>query len=152
MSKKNYDVGYKKPPVNGRFRKGQSGNPNGRPKGRVTTVDADAALDRALSAIIPVNEGGRPRKLRKLDVMYTQTVNRGLKGHHPSISLVVTQLARRAASEAMSEAEPAGKTDEEAKNELLAYFREMRANLSADKGPPSTSNKDDSADTPKADR
>jgi hypothetical protein len=28
-----YDVGYAKPPETGRFKKGQSGNPNGRPKG-----------------------------------------------------------------------------------------------------------------------
>ena len=29
----NYDVGYKKPPTNTRFKKGQSGNPKGRPRG-----------------------------------------------------------------------------------------------------------------------
>ena len=28
-----YEVGYKKPPKHTRFQKGQSGNPNGRPKG-----------------------------------------------------------------------------------------------------------------------
>ena len=33
MSNKEYEVGYGKPPVETRFRKGQSGNPRGRPKG-----------------------------------------------------------------------------------------------------------------------
>jgi len=28
-----YEVGYKKPPENTRFRRGQSGNPRGRPRG-----------------------------------------------------------------------------------------------------------------------
>jgi len=28
-----YEVGYKKPPKQGRFKKGQSGNPRGRPSG-----------------------------------------------------------------------------------------------------------------------
>lgn len=29
---KPYEVGYRKPPKHGRFQKGQSGNPRGRPK------------------------------------------------------------------------------------------------------------------------
>ena len=32
-SKREYEVGYKKPPKEGQFKKGQSGNPRGRPKG-----------------------------------------------------------------------------------------------------------------------
>ena len=31
-SSPNYDIGYGKPPANHQFKKGQSGNPNGRPK------------------------------------------------------------------------------------------------------------------------
>ena len=32
-------VGYKKPPKHSRFKKGQSGNPSGRRKGRSSTVN-----------------------------------------------------------------------------------------------------------------
>ena len=33
MPDDDYAVGYKKPPLHTRFKKGQSGNPRGRPKG-----------------------------------------------------------------------------------------------------------------------
>jgi Family of unknown function (DUF5681) len=151
MSERQYEVGRGKPPVHSRFKKGQSGNPKGRRKGKVTVADVDAVLDQVLSSLIDVNENGRPQKMSKLRALLTQTVNKGLKGHHASASLVMAQLARRV-SQVDSDTSAADKTDDDAKNELLAYFREMRANLSADKGTPSTSNKDNSAGTLKADR
>lgn len=130
MSEKNYDVGYRKPPIHSRFKKGQSGNPKGRPKGKVKIEDVDAALDQVLSALISVNENGQPRKISKLKALLTQTVNKGIKGHHASTSLVLAQLARRV-GRLESDASASGKTDEEAKSEFLATFNEMQANLLA---------------------
>jgi hypothetical protein len=148
MSKKQYDIGYKKPPVRTRFKKGQSGNPKGRPKGKVTIADADAVFDQVLSAHLPVSQNGRSHKMSKLEAMFTQTVNQSLKGHHPSTRLVFAHLARRV-PQTESDAPAAGKTDEEAKNEFLAYFKEMGANLSADKTTTSASNDGPVDDTPK---
>jgi len=98
----------------------------------------DAVLDQVLNSLIDVNENGRPQKMSKLRALLTQVVNKGLKGHHASTSLVMAQLARRI-GHTESDTSALGKTDEEARSALLAYFSEMRANVSADKSTPSAS-------------
>jgi hypothetical protein len=72
-----YPIGYRKPPRQSQFKKGQSGNPSGRPKG---TVNFATALDHALSAQVVVNEGGQRRTVSKLEATVTQLVNKATLG------------------------------------------------------------------------
>jgi hypothetical protein len=58
---RDYAVGYGKPPVRGRFRKGRSSNPGGRPRGKSLATLLREAL--AETATIEVN--GRPRRVSK---------------------------------------------------------------------------------------
>ena len=51
-------VGYRKPPVHSRFRKGQSGNPGGRPKG-MTSGRAAALMQQEAYRRIRVKEGDK---------------------------------------------------------------------------------------------
>lgn len=63
----NDDVGYKKPPKKNRFRKGVSGNPNGRPKANGGDEHRSIALMKAIREFadqrVEVNEHGRRKKV-----------------------------------------------------------------------------------------
>lgn len=77
MSEKDYDVGYAKPPESGQFKKGQSGNPKGRPKG---AKGVKASLKRELESSITVRDRGREVKLSKAEVLAKSLMSDALKG------------------------------------------------------------------------
>jgi hypothetical protein len=82
MSADEYDVGYRKPPKATRFKKGQSGNPKGRPKGSPNIV---TAVRRAIHAKVPIIEEGRRKLMSKLDAAATQLANKAAKGDQRAI-------------------------------------------------------------------
>jgi hypothetical protein len=84
-----YEVGYGKPPRHTRFKKGHSGNPNGRPNGG---KNAATLLNEALHEEVVVNENGRRRKLTKLEAAMKQLANRAAAGDHRSLQLLLNQL------------------------------------------------------------
>lgn len=70
-------VGYASPPKHSRFKKGQSGNRQGRkPKTRSLGKLLEAELDQ----MIEVREGGRIRRISKREVLITALVNDAIKG------------------------------------------------------------------------
>jgi hypothetical protein len=77
MSDNSYDVGYRKPPTNSRFRKGISGNRKGRPKGKrnFTTV-----LTEILEEEIVITERGVRKKVTKLEAALKQLANKAARG------------------------------------------------------------------------
>ena len=72
-----FDVGYGKPPKHTQFKKGQSGNPNGRPKG---TLNLATVLERTLREEVVINENGRRKVITKLEAAITQLVNKAASG------------------------------------------------------------------------
>jgi len=120
-----YEIGYKKPPIHSRWRKGQSGNKKGRPKKKLGPSDIEKAFDEALGDWLAVNDNGTVRKIKKLKAFTIQTVNKALKGHHQSANLLMAHYARRPVGGA--EESGSSSTTEEFRAELEAQFREMAA-------------------------
>jgi hypothetical protein len=97
--------GYGKPPEHSRFKKGQSGNPNGRPKKAASgTSLADqptlsAILD-AASRIVPVREGGILIQMSMRDALVNATCMSAVKGNARSQALVLDLLRKGDAAKA----------------------------------------------------
>jgi hypothetical protein len=83
---RDYEVGYGKPPRHTRFRKGQSGNPRGRPPG---AKNLKTLLNDALNEPVIVTENGGRRKLTKRQAIIKQVVNQSTKGDWPAIKILL---------------------------------------------------------------
>ena len=81
-----YDVGYGKPPVHTRYKLGQSGNPQGRPKG---SKDLKTDLLEELAETMRITEGGRERRITKQRALIKAQVVRGIKGNDRAAAKVL---------------------------------------------------------------
>lgn len=69
-------TGYGRPPPSGRFRKGQSGNPKGRPRNRHRAIPYHAVLGQ----MVTVREDGRERRVTAAEAFLLQLTRKGLAG------------------------------------------------------------------------
>ena len=81
-----YEVGYQKPPKATQFTKGQSGNPNGRPKGIKNWA---TVLHEALEQKVTVIMNGASKQVTKMEAATTQLVNKAASGDPCSIRLML---------------------------------------------------------------
>lgn len=72
-----------------RFKKGSSGNPNGRPRG---SKNFSTVLKAELNKKVGVVEGGRQKTLRKVEVIATRLVNKSAEGDLKAIPVVLKQM------------------------------------------------------------
>lgn len=83
---KDDEVGYKKPPKSGRFVKGQSGNPRGRPRKpkpqppRLSDAPSESYLEQEAYRTIKLRENGREIELPVTQAVYRALITNAIKG------------------------------------------------------------------------
>jgi len=79
-----YRVGYGRPPLDTRFKRGQSGNPKGRPPGAKNLA---SLLNETLNEVVIIKEDGGRKRISKRKAAFKQLVNEAAKGNgQPSSS------------------------------------------------------------------
>lgn len=117
MSKKNnggnYKIGHKKPPKETQWQKGESGNPNGRPKKKPSTFESEVFA--VICKKIVVSVGGKQVELTKRQLLIDQIITRAIKGE-PTMVRLALPLLKMAESSPTFEVQP---EDEAALQSLL---------------------------------
>jgi hypothetical protein len=115
-----YAVGYGRPPTSSQFKRGQSGNPKGRPKGaRNASSMASDELERALN----VKEKGKWRKTTVRKAAYRRLAEKAVAGDVKALDfLLELERAERPSQSEHAQTEPLSATD----LELLQRFFDRR--------------------------
>lgn len=83
---RNYDVGYGKPPKHSQFQKGQSGNPNGRPKG---SMNISTILKDQLYRKVTISENGRHKQITVIDAIFRRVSKSALEGDRGAWNTII---------------------------------------------------------------
>jgi hypothetical protein len=88
---KEYEIGFGRPPKHSQFKKGQSGNPKGRPKEPATFL---ASLNNELSKDVKVMIDGQERKITGLSAVSKKYKNMILSGDYKYMKLFLDKNAK----------------------------------------------------------
>ena len=83
--RKDYDVGYRKPPKHKQFQPGQSGNRKGRPKVEKTIQDV---LIESLNKAQVVKDHGKTKSMTKKEVIVNVLITESMKANTRAIQLL----------------------------------------------------------------
>ena len=97
-------VGPGRPPEVGRFRKGMSGNPKGRPKSR--RASSPSAFNIIMNRTLTVTQGGKPRELSIEEALEHRTYEEAINGKRTKMQDLWTDITPN--SHTLTEAHDAG--------------------------------------------
>ena len=119
-SEEPYEVGYGKPPTHAQFKPGQSGNPNGRPKGARSPF---TLLRQELQGKVTLRENGRVTTVTKLEAIMKRVVADTLSGKPSQTRLLFALLHVFEAQDAATpDDRNLSRSDEELLRNLLKGF------------------------------
>ena len=121
-------TGYKNPPKHTQFKPGQSGNPNGRPKG---TKNLRTDLAEELAQKITVTEGGHQLIISKQRAMLKSLMARSIKGETAAARALINLIVGLEMVDVKDkQSEPLGPDD----LEILAEFKKRLTRHDSDEG------------------
>jgi hypothetical protein len=116
-------VGYGNPPQHSRFKKGQSGNPEGRPKG---TPNIGTVLERTLREKVVVNENGKRKTVSKLEAAVKQLANKAASGDLKALQLLAA-LVRSCEQRTRQETSESSCVDESDEKVVMGILKRLEA-------------------------
>ncbi len=124
-TKRDGAANYREPPLHTRFKKGQSGNPSGRPVKNLAALLA-ATLDEAVT----VTENGKRWQISKREAVIAQLVNKSATADLRATKMLIDMLRdiEKKADPASAETSPFSPTDKEVVAQLIARLRRNMCN------------------------
>ena len=112
-NQKNKKIGYKQPPKSGQFKKGQSGNPAGRPKG---TKNLRTVVDTVANETVDLRENDKVKKVSKQLAIVKSLSAKAMQGDVRATTEMIKLIERyieQPTDEMDFEEEPLSQTDAE---------------------------------------
>jgi len=121
MGRKLSGVGYRRPPREHRWPKGQSGNPKGRPRGHRNLA---AALTAVLRESVSRHVDGKVYEITKLEAVTRELVDRALEGDPRLLHELLAEIHKKETqAEPDTSGEPLAEVDREVLEALYARVR-----------------------------
>jgi hypothetical protein len=130
--KKDYEVGYKKPPKDTRFKKGQSGNPAGRSKGKDKLTEPGEVFADVMAGLIPVNDNGKAGNISLMRAFFLSEIKKALKGDNAAAKRVQSMLFNLRTRD---ESNPHTAADEGQEQEVTRDLDKLLDEIAARPGP-----------------
>jgi hypothetical protein len=89
--------GRSDPPEHSRFKKGQSGNPNGRPRKVKAAPASGSPFDIVFDRTLTIRAGGEAREVDVEEALLHKTLQDALAGNRPARRKIMAMIARREA-------------------------------------------------------